>query len=119
MGMLGHMFTFDLRITEHHRLVTSGPYALVRHPSYTGIMVTMLGLLACMGERGSWLRACEGAIPTLARKAGWAYLAYCMLLTWMLVKRTPIEDEMMKQTFGKQWDEWRGSVRYRLMPGLY
>jgi protein-S-isoprenylcysteine O-methyltransferase Ste14 len=78
MGALGRMFTYDLRITEHHRLITSGPYAFVRHPSYTGLMVTMLGMLACMGARGSWLRACEGAIPALARGTGWAFAAYCV-----------------------------------------
>lgn len=32
---LGRLFTYELTIREKHRLVTSGPYSIVRHPSYS------------------------------------------------------------------------------------
>ncbi|OAX34700.1 ICMT-domain-containing protein, partial [Rhizopogon vinicolor AM-OR11-026] len=34
---LGRLFTFELSIRQDHKLVTSGPYSIVRHPSYTGV----------------------------------------------------------------------------------
>ncbi|KAH7884185.1 hypothetical protein F5I97DRAFT_1669120 [Phlebopus sp. FC_14] len=37
-------------------LITSGPYAVVRHPSYTGFILCVLGVLVVHGSPGSWLR---------------------------------------------------------------
>ncbi|KAJ8509106.1 hypothetical protein ONZ45_g8690 [Pleurotus djamor] len=34
-AVLGRHFTFDLAIRKNHKLITSGPYSIVRHPSYT------------------------------------------------------------------------------------
>ncbi|OBZ67534.1 hypothetical protein A0H81_12475 [Grifola frondosa] len=36
---LGRFFTYELTLRNNHRLVTSGPYAVVRHPSYIGLIV--------------------------------------------------------------------------------
>jgi protein-S-isoprenylcysteine O-methyltransferase Ste14 len=119
IGAMGRMFTFDLRITERHRLVTSGPYSVVRHPSYTGLMGVSLGILLCMVADDSWLRQCHGTVPAIARGYACIFVAYYGWLSLMFVKRTAVEDAMMKQTFGKQWEEWRDNVKYRLIPGVY
>jgi protein-S-isoprenylcysteine O-methyltransferase Ste14 len=29
------------------------------------------------------------------------------------------EDEVLKKSFGKEWDEWASRVRWRIMPGVY
>lgn len=42
---LGKQWQVRAGIVEHHQLITSGPYAIVRHPIYTG----MLGLLIATG----------------------------------------------------------------------
>lgn len=55
---LGPLFTFELAITPSHSLVTTGPYAWVRHPSYTGIYLTLLGASAVGLAPGAWLREC-------------------------------------------------------------
>ena len=41
---LGRLFTFEMCIRDEHELVTQGPYAWVRHPGYTGVLTTFIGL---------------------------------------------------------------------------
>ncbi len=53
---LGALFTFELTISPDHTLVTAGPYAHVRHPSYTGVYALLLGSSAVMLAPGAWLR---------------------------------------------------------------
>jgi protein-S-isoprenylcysteine O-methyltransferase Ste14 len=55
---LGTLFTFEVTILPDHKLVTSGPYSYVRHPSYTGIYMTLLGPTLMALSPGSWLREC-------------------------------------------------------------
>ncbi len=59
------MFTFELARNKDHRLVTTGPYAIVRHPSYTGILFAMWGFVICLTGRNSWLRE-SGFMETTA-----------------------------------------------------
>lgn len=42
---LGKLFTFEMSIRKNHKLVMSGPYAVVRHPGYTGILFTIVGIV--------------------------------------------------------------------------
>ena len=44
IAVLGRFFSLTVRVSEDHRVVDIGPYRLVRHPSYTGIMITLAGL---------------------------------------------------------------------------
>ncbi len=41
---LGSFFSVNVAIHDEHRLIGSGPYALVRHPSYTGLLLELLAL---------------------------------------------------------------------------
>jgi protein-S-isoprenylcysteine O-methyltransferase Ste14 len=43
MLVLGRFFTVTVTIQEDHRVVDSGPYRVVRHPSYTGLLVLFVG----------------------------------------------------------------------------
>lgn len=40
---LGRLFTFAVTVQDGHRLIERGPYRYVRHPSYTGGLVGLLG----------------------------------------------------------------------------
>ena len=40
---LGRFFTTDVAIAEDHRLIDTGPYRVIRHPSYLGAMLAFLG----------------------------------------------------------------------------
>ena len=44
IAVLGRFFSTSVRIVEDHRVVEKGPYRLVRHPSYTGLLVTFIGI---------------------------------------------------------------------------
>ncbi|KAJ8089057.1 hypothetical protein PM082_014305 [Marasmius tenuissimus] len=115
---LGSFFTFELRIQEHHQLVTSGPYSVVRHPSYTGLIMTVVGAFASHSS-GSWVSNC-GVLETSGGKLltiVWTFIAGAVVLSLFL--RVPREDEMLRKTFGSQWTEWTRRVPYRLVPGIY
>ncbi|GAW01792.1 ICMT-domain-containing protein [Lentinula edodes] len=56
---LGRMFTFEMTIMKEHKLVTTGPYAWVRHPAYTGVICTISGIVMVHCASGSWLIECK------------------------------------------------------------
>jgi len=49
---LGRFFTVTVDVAEDQRVVESGPYSLLRHPSYTGMLIVYLGIGAALD---SWL----------------------------------------------------------------
>jgi len=51
-AMIGHNWSFRIRLRQAHQLVTGGPYRLVRHPLYTALF---LGYLGTMLALQSWI----------------------------------------------------------------
>ena len=94
-AILGKYFTFDVAIQTGQTLVESGPYRYVRHPSYSGAMLSLLGLglalgnwagllvaLCCMGLAYAYRISVEEAALTAA--LGDSYKQY-VSRTWRLV----------------------------------
>lgn len=50
--VLARHFTVDVAIGPDHELVRRGPYRLLRHPAYTGLLMTFAGFALCLGN---WL----------------------------------------------------------------
>ncbi len=48
--VLGRFFTAEVRVAGDHEVVTSGPYRVLRHPSYTGAMLVALGTAIAFGS---------------------------------------------------------------------
>jgi protein-S-isoprenylcysteine O-methyltransferase len=48
--VLAGYFTVDVAIREDHKLIRSGPYRLLRHPSYTGSLATFYGFALALGS---------------------------------------------------------------------
>ena len=44
IAIIGRFFSLTVQIAEDHMVVEKGPYRLIRHPSYTGILITFMGL---------------------------------------------------------------------------
>ena len=50
--VLGRFFTFDLAVQSDQKVIQSGPYALVRHPSYSAMILHQLGTSFAMAVYG-------------------------------------------------------------------
>jgi protein-S-isoprenylcysteine O-methyltransferase Ste14 len=46
---LGRNWGIPMSLRQGHELVTSGPYAYVRHPIYSGLMLAMIGSVLAVG----------------------------------------------------------------------
>ncbi|KAI0647935.1 hypothetical protein C8Q79DRAFT_540000 [Trametes meyenii] len=117
---LGKHFTFHVTIRKDHRLVTNGPYAIVRHPSYTALALVVLGICISSFTGGSWLREC-GIMDTATGKifaVGWVMdLLYPP--TMAILGRVKVEDKLLREEFTAEWDEWARRTPYVLIPGIY
>lgn len=81
--------TFGARLHEGQRLVTSGPYAVVRHPMSLGLAIAAVGGLLLYRS--------------------WTTLAYVAALP-VLVVRARREDEVLADAFGLDWVAHRDRV---------
>ncbi|KAG6864699.1 hypothetical protein C0991_007803 [Blastosporella zonata] len=116
---MGRQFTFDLAIRDGHKLITSGAYGYIRHPGYTGAIMTIIGTLFYHGSQGSWLR--ESGVLDIAVVRYFVGLVALLLLlpSSILLDRMYLEDKALREQFGAEWDRWARQVPYVLVPGLY
>lgn len=94
---LNHMFTFGLGLRANHTLVTTGPYRWLVHPSYTGQIVCILGMLL-------FLNVGMLFIGTL--------LCY---MTLTAIVRIYMEETAMLEHFGDAYQEYL-ATRWRAIP---
>ena len=87
-----------LQRQRNHRLITQGPYRLLRHPGYVGMVVAIPASALALG---SWL----ALIPGLAFSA-------------VIIRRTACEDQFLKVNL-PGYTDYSGKVRYRLLPGIW
>jgi len=52
---LGRNWSGEITLKEDHELVTSGPYAAIRHPIYTALILLFLGLVLFINSAGAWI----------------------------------------------------------------
>jgi len=110
-GNVNH-FTFQ------HALITTGPYAHLRHPAYTGIYILYVGLFGVLSAPNTLLQALEMKY-SMVRWLTWYQLAYPWIVLPFFVLRAKREDAMLKARFGKSWEAWAERTPYLLIPGLY
>ncbi|KAF8893025.1 hypothetical protein BD779DRAFT_1137936 [Infundibulicybe gibba] len=116
---LGNLFTFERAILPDHKLVTTGPYSVVRHPSYAGMIPVYLGFGMRYSDRNSWLWQ-SSVLDTQAGRVFFGSFAVVIALTLVsLLARVPKEDATLKEEFGEEWEEWARRVPYALIPGIY
>jgi protein-S-isoprenylcysteine O-methyltransferase len=96
---LGALFTTNVAIQSGHRLVRSGAYRFLRHPSYAGTLVILGGIaLATNG----WINAALVMLPCTAA----------------IVRRIRIEEAALLEAFGQEYREFSLATS-RLIPGVY
>ena len=96
--VLGRRFSGLVAIQPGHTLVTSGIYSVIRHPSYLGLLVMMLGW-------GLAFRSLVGVLLTV-------------LVVLPLVARIRAEERLLRTQFGAEYDAYCARTS-RLIPGLY
>jgi protein-S-isoprenylcysteine O-methyltransferase Ste14 len=114
---LGPFFTFEITIRPKHRLITHGPYAWVRHPSYTGIYLTLVGATLVLGAQGSWM-AEHGIRTPLGVVATAFWMTKCAFAFRGMSVRLKAEDDVLRDTFGVQWEEYAVRVPCKFLPGV-
>ena len=92
---LGRWFSATFGVKQGHVLITDGPYALTRHPIYTGILTTMVGATLL------W-----NSLLTLALAA---------LMAVPLYFHTVFEEALFEQHFGDAYRDYQRRVP-RLVP---
>ncbi len=115
---LGTLFTFEVAITEEHRLITSGPYAYTRHPSYTGVVFLLLGVQFIHFGLGGYVSTCD----IVSTPAGFLIYVWWFCLFFVplsLLRRCDVEDAQLHRHFGDAWLRYKKEVPYRLLPLLY
>ncbi|PPQ81808.1 hypothetical protein CVT25_013644 [Psilocybe cyanescens] len=114
---LGPFFTFEITIRPKHELVTHGPYAWVRHPSYTGVYLTLGGATLVLGAPGTWT-AEHGVRTPIGFIVACFWVFKCMFAFRGMCIRLRAEDQVLKDTFGAQWDQYAARVPCKFIPGV-
>ncbi|KAL0564340.1 hypothetical protein V5O48_017705, partial [Marasmius crinis-equi] len=106
---LGKLFTFDLTFHEDHKLITSRFYAYVRHPSYTGSLLLVLGITLAHLTENSWFLGSSNsmAITVIRLLVTGAWWAWCLSVG---ISRAHAEDKQMHKVFGEEWEQYRDGV---------
>ena len=100
VATLDEHFSPLVELREGHRLVTKGLYARLRHPAYLGSACWAVALPLLLGSA-----AAAALVP----------LVWAPALAW----RVRVEEEMLAQAFGAEWDAYQAAVpalRPRLRP---
>jgi protein-S-isoprenylcysteine O-methyltransferase Ste14 len=96
--VLGRRFSGLVAIQPEHRLVSNGLYGVIRHPSYLGLFVSVLG----------W---------GLVFRSGVGVVIAIMILV-VLLARIKSEERLLSETFGAEYDAYRART-WRLIPNVY
>jgi len=95
---LGKDWSAAVTLKENHALVRSGPYALMRHPIYTGLLLAFAGTVLAEDAASAWL--------------GFALVAFGFVL------KLPREERLLIAHFGETYKDYQARVR-ALVPGIW
>jgi protein-S-isoprenylcysteine O-methyltransferase len=93
---LGKFFTWHVRVQEGQKVISTGPYRLVRHPSYTGAIFLYVGTLLFLQ----------------------AWVAAMLALVFMVLafsRRIRYEEGLLVSSLGQEYQDYCGRVK-RLVP---
>jgi protein-S-isoprenylcysteine O-methyltransferase Ste14 len=87
-----------VQAARHQRVISSGPYAFVRHPMYSGVMLYFLGIPLLLGS--------------------WWGVAIAPAFAVLFAIRARIEERALVEGL-PDYADYAARVRYRLVPGLW
>ena len=95
---IGSNWSGTVTVKQNHELIRTGPYALVRHPIYTGIMFAAFGTAIFHGEVQS--------------------LIVLLAIFSVLVPKMRAEERLMTEQFGTEYTNYRQKTK-ALVPFLW
>lgn len=96
---LGRYFTVNVAIHSRHEIIDTGPYKLIRHPSYAGALLAFFGLALCLAN---WVSIAAIVIPT----------------TLAFRRRMNVEEHALANALGTPYTSYMRRTK-RLVPGVY
>jgi protein-S-isoprenylcysteine O-methyltransferase Ste14 len=99
VSVLGKYFTFDVATHRGQVLIEAGPYRYIRHPSYSGALLTLLGFGLALGN---W--------------AGLVVVLSCMGFAYAY--RIPVEEAALVSALGETYKQYQKRT-WRLLPYLF
>lgn len=96
---LGRYFTVNVAIHSRHEVIDTGPYRLIRHPSYAGALLAFLGLALCLDN---WVSLVVVIVPTM--------LAFN--------RRMNVEEHALANALGTPYTSYMRRTK-RLVPRIY
>ena len=90
-GVLGRNWSATVTLKEDHEIVRAGPYRIVRHPIYTGLLVAVAGCAVALGE---WRGPLALAIAAVA-----------------LWRKLRLEERWLTEEFGARYADYRKQTR--------
>jgi protein-S-isoprenylcysteine O-methyltransferase Ste14 len=94
---LGRHWSGHVTLKAGHRLIRTGPYALVRHPIYTGLLLAALGSAVAVDE--------------------WRGVLAVVLLVEAHIRKLRLEERWLAEEFGSEYEQYRREVK-ALIPGV-
>jgi protein-S-isoprenylcysteine O-methyltransferase len=99
MALLGRFFTYNVAVQPDQTVIEAGPYRYIRHPSYTGALITLVGLGLALGN---W--------------AGLLALLICMGIAYAY--RISVEEGALVSALGEPYVQYMHRTR-RLVPFVF
>jgi protein-S-isoprenylcysteine O-methyltransferase Ste14 len=96
---LGKSFSANVAIRESQKMVRSGLYRAVRHPSHLGLLMVFVAIGI---HSRNWISFVVAVVPTTAA----------------LIDRIQVEEQALQEAFGEEYAQY-SRVTKRLVPGVY
>jgi protein-S-isoprenylcysteine O-methyltransferase Ste14 len=100
IATLGRWFSANVAILDQQRLQTGGIFSVVRHPSYTGLMLVFFAVAL---HTRNWLAFAIIFVPCASA----------------LLYRISVEESALRIAFGPAYEAYSRKTRQRLIPGIY
>ncbi len=96
---LGKSFTVDVAITDASKLKTDGLYEKVRHPSYLGLLLIIIGF-------------------SLTMYSFYSFLVLVVPVFLAISYRISVEEKVLMNEFGDSYNKYKTATK-RIIPGIY
>jgi protein-S-isoprenylcysteine O-methyltransferase Ste14 len=96
---LGRYFTFTVQTSSDQPVIADGPYQLIRHPSYAGLLLVIMAVGLFIGN---W----------------WSLVCITVVMAGGLVFRIRVEERALMQNLGGRYRDY-AATRKRLVPFIW